>query len=414
MIRDAGAVLQACDALAALSARPDGIERVYLSPQHADAHRLVTPWFEKAGLRTWQDPAGNLCGRMEGCRPALPALMLGSHLDTVPLAGRYDGILGVMIALAVVSRFADRRHQLPFALEVVGFGDEEGTRFGSTLLGSQAVAGGWQDAWWGLKDADGATLREAFTAFGLSPEHVGGAARTASQLVGYLEAHIEQGPFLEAHNEPLGVVTGIAGARRFTLTCTGQAGHAGTTPMGMRQDALCAASEAVLAIERIAARYHCVATVGTLETLAGAVNVIPGRVRFSIDLRAQVDEQRDRAWNAIEQALSSITAQRDVRFECRETHCAAAVGCALRLQDALADGIASVTECPTPPRLMSGAGHDAMAMASITDVGMLFLRCRGGVSHHPDESVLEADVALAIEAMVAAISALADAEMAPV
>lgn len=410
MMRDASAVLNACDALAALSARPDGIERVYLSSQHADAHCLVTPWFKKAGLSTWQDQAGNLCGRMEGRRSGLPALMLGSHLDTVPMAGRYDGILGVMIALAAVSRFADRRDQLPFALEVVGFGDEEGTRFGSTLLGSQAMAGRWQDAWWALQDADGVTLRNAFIEFGLAPEHIGEAARTSSQLVGYLEAHIEQGPFLEAHNEPLGVVTAIAGARRFTVTCTGYASHAGTTPMDMRRDALCASSEAVLAIEHVAIKHHCVATVGTLETLAGAVNVVSGQVRFGIDLRAQADEQRDRAWNAIKQALDSIAAQRGVLFDCRETHRASAVGCAPRLQDAIANGIAAVTGHSTPPRLVSGAGHDAMAMANITDVGMLFLRCRGGISHHPDESVLEEDVALAIDAMVAAISVMAGPE----
>lgn len=408
MMCDAGDVLQACDALAALSARTDGIERVYLSPQHADAYRLATPWFEDAGLCTWQDSAGNLCGRMEGERPGLPALMLGSHLDTVPMAGRYDGILGVMIALVVVSRFADKRHQLPFALEVVGFGDEEGTRFGRTLLGSQAVAGGWQDTWWALEDTAGVTLSEAFTEFGLTPEHVGKAARTPSQLVGYLEAHIEQGPFLEAHNEPLGVVTAIAGARRFAVTCTGHASHAGTTPMDMRRDALCAASEAVLAIECAAAEHHCVATVGTLETMAGAVNVVPGQVRFGVDLRAQADEQRDRTWSAIEQALDGIASRRNIRFERRETHRAAAVGCAPKLQDAIAGGIASVTGSSTPLRLVSGAGHDAMAMANVTDVGMLFLRCRKGISHHPDESVLEEDVALAIDAMVATVSALAE------
>lgn len=407
MIHDAASVMWACDQLGAVSARNEGIERVYLSSEHAQAHTLITPWCEAAGLRTWQDAAGNLCGRMEGAKDGFPALMLASHLDTVPCAGRYDGILGVMIALAVVARFKEKRHTLPFALEVVGFGDEEGTRFGSTLLGSQAIAGGWQDHWWTLTDAEGVTLTQAFTAFGLTPSHIIDATRSPDSLVGYLEAHIEQGPYLEAQQRPLGVVTAIAGARRFEVSCIGHAGHAGTTPMAMRQDALCAASDAVLAIEAAATQHDCVATVGKLETIAGAVNVIPGEVQFSVDIRAQDDAQRDRAWEEIASALTRIETARRVTFAFNETHRATAVECAPHLQSAVAHGITAVTGDENPLRLMSGAGHDAMAMASITDVGMLFLRCAGGVSHHPDESVLEEDVALAIDAMTASVMQLA-------
>lgn len=407
MIWDAASVLKACDELATISARDDGIERVYLSREHARAHALVTPWFEAAGLTAWQDAAGNLCGRMEGAREGLPALMLGSHLDTVPCAGRFDGILGVMIAIAVVTRLKNEREPLPFALEVVGFGDEEGTRFGTTLLGSQAVAGGWQDAWWALQDAQGMTLSQAFDAFGLAPSRLAQATRTPGALVGYLEAHIEQGPYLEAQDKPLGVVTAIAGARRFDVRCIGHAGHAGTTPMIMRQDALCAASEAVLEIESIAREYACVATVGKLDTLAGAVNVIPGQVRFSIDIRAQDDTQRDQAWTAIEQTLSVIESARHVRFDINETHRAPAAPCATHLQAAIASGITATTGEPDPAYLVSGAGHDAMAIARLTDIGMLFIRCAGGISHHPDESVLETDVALAIEAMTSTVKSLA-------
>lgn len=407
MIHDASSVMWACDQLAALSSREDGIERVYLSNEHTKANALVAQWFEAAGLRTWQDAAGNLCGRLEGAEEGLPALMLASHLDTVPCAGRYDGILGVMIAIAVVSRFKEKHYTLPFALEVVGFGDEEGTRFGSTLLGSQAIAGGWQEHWWSLTDADDISLDQAFTSFGLTPSRIAEAARTPDSLVGYLEAHIEQGPYLEAQQRPLGVVTAIAGARRFDVTCTGHAGHAGTTPMAMRQDALCAASEAVLAIEAAAKAHNCVATVGKLETIAGAVNVIPGQVHFTVDIRAQEDAQRDSAWDEIISAFERIKPVRHVTFSFNETHRATAVGCTQRLQTAVAHGITSVTGEDAPLRLVSGAGHDAMAMASITEVGMLFLRCAGGISHHPDESVLEADVALAIEAMVATIAKLA-------
>lgn len=407
MIHDAASVLWACDQLAAISARNDGIERVYLSDEHTRCHEVVAPWFEAAGLRTWQDAAGNLCGRMEGGEEGLPAVMLASHLDTVPLAGRYDGILGVMIALAVMARFKEYRHTLPFALEVVGFSDEEGTRFGSTLLGSQAIAGGWREAWWTLIDADGVSLADAFTSFGLMPSRIADAAKHSHALVAYLEAHIEQGPYLEAQGRPLGVVTAIAGARRFEVSCAGHAGHAGTTPMAMRQDALCAASEGVLAIEVAARTYGCVATVGKLDTLAGAVNVVPGLVHFSVDIRAQDDAQRDRAWDDIVCAFKRIESARNVAFSHRETHRAAAVGCAPHLQSVIAQGIAAATGEIEPLRLVSGAGHDAMAMANITDVGMLFLRCAGGISHHPDESVLESDVALAIEAMVAAVKHLA-------
>lgn len=404
----AAEVLDACDQLAALSAREDGIERVYLSPQHAQAHARVAPWMTQAGMTSWQDAAGNLCGRLEGQAPALPALLLGSHLDTVPLAGRYDGVLGVMVALAVVTRLAPVRETLPFALEVVGFGDEEGTRFGTTLLGSQAMAGRWSPAWWALKDAAGQRLDEAFKAFGLDPNDIARAARSPASLVGYLEVHIEQGPLLETQAQPLGVVTAIAGARRFEVICTGMAGHAGTTPMALRQDALCAASQAVLAIEALAVTHGCVATVGTLSTINGAANVIPGHVRFTVDLRAQQDRQRDAAWQAIARLLCDIESQRKVTFSLRETHRAAAVPCASRLRAAIAAGIQSVVPGQTPPSLVSGAGHDAMAIAHITEIGMLFVRCAGGISHHPDEAVSADDVALAIDALTVAVLTLAE------
>ena len=231
--------------------------------------------------------------------------MLGSHLDTVPDAGRFDGIVGVLMALEIV-RLLRAPHAdgwispLPFALEVVAFSDEEGTRFGKALLGSSAVAGTWNDEWWTLTDADGTTLREAFREFGLDPGRIGEAARRPDELVGYLEAHIEQGPELDRRGESLAVVSSIASARRFQLVIEGEARHAGGTPYDMRRDALLGASEAALAVERICrGEHHIIGTVGQLEAFPGAVNIVPGEAHLSLDLRGEYDGSRDRVWDAI-------------------------------------------------------------------------------------------------------------------
>ncbi|HEV2633857.1 MAG TPA: allantoate amidohydrolase [Actinocrinis sp.] len=404
------AILQRCDDLAALSALPDGlIERTYLTPEHAAANTLVGKWMDEAGLRTWQDAAGNQCARLEGERPGLPALLLGSHLDTVPRAGRYDGILGVMIAVDVAGQVAaavrEQGLRLPFALEIAAFGDEEGTRFGATLLGSRALAGTWDPAWWQLVDADGVSLREAFTAFGLDPAAVGEAARRPQDLVGYLEAHIEQGPVLEERDRALGLVSSIAGARRLLITVTGRAAHAGT-PYAARRDALAGASEAVLAIEALAKPHRLAATVGRMSVVPGAVNVVAGSATFSLDVRAASDQVRDEGLAAILAETDRICARRGLTFEVEHTHAAATVHCAPGMVAALDHGI-RVAGDGDPLSLLSTAGHDAMAVAAVTDVGMLFIRCAGGVSHHPEESVLEADVELAVQAMYPAVLHLA-------
>ncbi|GAA4658672.1 allantoate amidohydrolase [Kineococcus glutinatus] len=403
-------VLARCDELAALSASPDGIERVYLSPEHAAANALAAGWMAAAGLRTRQDAAGNLCGRLEGREPGLPALLLASHLDTVPDAGRYDGILGVVLAVEVAARLRGRAAELPFALEVVAFADEEGTRFGTALLGSRALAGTWDEAWWSLTDARGTTLAEAFAAFGLDPARVGEAARDPRDVVGYLEAHIEQGPLLEDADRALGVVTSIAGARRFSCTVTGEARHAGGTPYERRRDALCAASEVVLLVERTARESGVIATVGRSQAFPGAVNVVPGRVELSLDLRAEHDGDRDGAWERIRAQAERLCAARGCGFAAEEHHSAPGVVCAPRLQEAVRRGIAATGDAE-PPALYSRAGHDAMAVASLTDVGMLFVRCAGGISHAPEESVEPADVALALDALTAAVLDLAGGDL---
>ena len=396
----ADVVLARCSELDAISASPTWLERTHLTPEHRRANALAGAWMEQAGLLVWQDAAGNICGRREGATPGQPALLLGSHLDTVPDAGSYDGMLGVLMAIAVAERLRD--HPLPFALEVIGFSDEEGARFGKALLGSQAVAGTWDDAWWDLRDRDDVTLHQAFLAFGLDPRRVGEAARRPDELVGYLEAHIEQGPYLEAADASLGHVTTIAGARRFRLSVTGEARHAGGTPYERRRDALLGASEMVVAVERLAREAGTIATVGRIEVQPGAVNVIAGRADLSLDLRAATDAERDRSWNEIERELLAVCERRDLRLDVVETHRARAAPCAAWLTDAVVAGIRTTGD-DTPMGLWSRAGHDAMAIAAITDIAMLFVRCHDGISHHPDESVREVDVARGLDAFEQAV-----------
>jgi allantoate deiminase len=414
-------VMARCDELARVTATPGRIERVYLSPEHARVNRLAAEWMRELGMRTRQDAAGNQIGRLDRVvgdtlDPDAPALIIGSHLDTVLDAGRFDGIVGVLMGLEIArllrTPVGDGRFgvALPFALEVVAFSDEEGTRFGKALLGSSAVAGLWDEDWWALTDADGTSLRQAFLEFGLDPARIGEAARRPDELVGYLEAHIEQGPELDRRGEPLAVVSSIASARRFQLVVEGEARHAGGTPYDMRRDALLGASEAALAVERICRdEHHIIGTVGQLEAYPGAVNVVPGEARFSLDLRGEFDETRDHVWDELSRELDAIMGRRGLRWSSREVHSAAAVMCAPLLQDVVREGIGAA-DAPggeDPAVIFSRAGHDAMSIGAITDVGMLFLRNPDGISHHPGESVSAPDVALGIRALAESVLALA-------
>jgi allantoate deiminase len=397
-----------CEELAGVTSLAAGIERVHLSVEHKVANALAGAWMREAGLETWHDQAGNQCGRLEGRQPGLPALVLGSHLDTVTDAGRYDGMLGVMLAIEVVDRIRRSGRDLPFALEVIGFTDEEGTRFGNALFGSRAFAGRVTDEWFDTPDRRGTTLREAATTFGLHPDRIGEAARASDDLVGYLETHIEQGPYLLDADKPLGVVSSIAGARRFALQVTGRAGHAGGTPYARRKDALVAASEIIVEIERIAIETHTIATVGRVRAFPGGVNVVPGIARFSLDLRAEHDADRDAAFERIEAFAQSVCARRGVQFSAEQFYRADAVACDPRLRSAIEAGVRSTGDAD-PMVIWSRAGHDGMAVADVTGFAMLFLRCgNDGVSHHPDEIVTVSDVAVALDAFEAAVLAVAD------
>jgi len=396
-------VLARADELAEHSARPDGIERAYLTPQHARVNSIAGAWMREAGLRSWPDAAGNQCGRRQVDDDDRPALLLGSHLDTVPGAGRYDGILGVLVAIEVADRLRDA--ELSFALEVVAFGDEEGTRFGTTLLGSRALAGSWKDAWLDLTDADGISLREAATTFGLIPEQIGSAARAPGSLVGYLECHIEQGPRLEDLDRALGVVTTIAAAERRMISYRGEARHS-ATPWELRRDALLGASQGIVAIEHIARDQGSPATVGRIRVEPDAVNVVAGFAEFSLDLRDATAAGRDATWGHIRHELHRIAGELRLDLEVTSTHVAPEAPCAPHLQQAIAAGIRATGDAD-PTELVSIAGHDAMAIADLTQIGMLFVRCAGGISHHADESVRADDVALAIDALEAAVLDLA-------
>jgi allantoate deiminase len=398
-------VMHWCDQLAAISSHPENISRFYLTPEHKRCNELVAQWMQDAGMETWVDAAGNLCGRYDGKNPCAKTVILASHLDSIPNAGAYDGILGVLVAIAVVEQFYHNDITLPYAIDIIGFGDEEGTRFGSTLLGSRAVAGTWNPEWWELKDRNGISLKQAFIDFGLDPDNIHSAARNPDDLLAYLEVHIEQGPVLENENLALGIVTAIAGARRFSIDIEGYAGHAGTVPMPMRKDALVGAALGVVLVENIAKEFDVVATVGKIECGPGAVNVIPGHATFTIDIRSGDDQLRDQAFAKIQHELDMICLNRNLVARWTEIHNAPAVVCADWIQALQASVLRDMNLHPYT--LMSGAGHDAMAMADICDVAMYFVRCKGGVSHHPDESVTVDDVALAIDALSNTLQKLA-------
>jgi len=380
-----------CEALARHSEQPDGLTRVFLSPEQRAVSDLVRGWMGEAGLDTRIDAIGNVIGRYEGERPGLPCLMLGSHLDTVRDAGKYDGMLGVVSAIECVADLSSRAVRLPFAVEVIGFADEEGVRFAATLLGSRAVAGTFDLAWLDKTDQDGATMRAALMASGFDPARVGDAARRRDDVLAYVELHIEQGPVLEAERLPVGVVTAISGGNRFNVEVTGMAGHAGTVPMSLRRDALCAAAECVLAVERIArGMSEVVGTVGRIEALPGAINVIPGKVRFTLDARAPGDELRERAVAAMRAEFEVIAARRDVTIVLVPVWEARTAACSPVLQRQLTAAIHA--EGVRVHHLPSGAGHDGMAIIDIAPIGMLFVRCQGGISHHPAEAVTLGDV----------------------
>lgn len=395
-------VMAYCDVLAQYTQTEGMIDRRYLTAEHKQTNQQLASWATSSSLQTWQDAAGNQWLRLPSANEQAKRIILGSHTDTVPNGGRYDGMLGVVVPLALLKFFADNHIQFSFHLDVVGFGDEEGTRFGSTLLGSSAISGDWKPSWRDLCDSEGVSLSQAMTDFGLDIDHIDHASINFDEVLLYLETHIEQGPILEQCDLPLAAVKGIAGARRFEVSLVGHAGHAGTVPMNLRSDPLVVASEWITQVNQSAMEYaHAtcpvVATVGQLEVLPGAVNVIPGRVNLSLDVRSLSDSNRDELIEMLHASLESKSLSTGLSLEWRQTHNASAVACDEQLTQTLSE---TITQCyAESAALVSGAGHDAMVFANKVPTSMLFVRCKGGVSHHPDESVSASDVAAALKVL---------------
>jgi allantoate deiminase len=386
-------VIERCKALATFSETPGVTTRTFLSEPMRDCHREITRWLEQAGAGVEIDAAGNLRALYPGAEPDAPRLLIGSHLDTVPNAGAYDGVLGVIIAVALLEALGGER--LPFGIEVLGFSEEEGVRFRTPFIGSRALVGTLDEELLTSKDEHGVSVQEAIEKFGLNPNAIPDAALTGDVL-GYLEFHIEQGPVLEQVRRALGVVEAIVAQSRLEFTFVGSANHAGTTPMDLRRDAIAGADEWIIEVEKGAQRIPgLTATVGKIEATPGAVNVIAGEARLTLDVRHKSDDVRAIAVRALITKAEEIAKRRGLTVR----QCSQLLQPAVKMDSFLIGQIEEAirkTGCE-PYRMVSGAGHDAMIMAEKVPAAMIFVRTPGGISHNPDETVEVEDVAKALE-----------------
>ncbi len=397
-LEQAREVIRWCRRLASLSEDRNALTRPFLSAPMRDVHTALAAWMARLGMTVRVDAIGNIRGVLRPrVLPApaagMPRFYIGSHLDTVPNAGAFDGVLGTVLAIALVELLGEKR--FPFAIEVVGFSDEEGVRFGAPFLGSRALAGTFDAALLALCDQTGRSLRDAIRHFGLDPDRIVDA-QAPPDAVGYLEFHIEQGPILESLNLPLAVVDVISGQSRAELTFDGFAGHAGTTPMKMRRDALAGAAAWIADVEREALTTSgLVATVGRMTVEPGAGNVVPGRVVMSLDVRHPADRMREAVVERLSKAAEEIATRRGLKltWEPQLDQPSVAMDPAFA---AMLDRALEQSGAP-PHRMSSGAGHDAMVIAGKMPAGMLFIRCEGGISHNPAENVREEDVAAALD-----------------
>ncbi|MCC7684514.1 allantoate amidohydrolase [Janthinobacterium sp. FW305-128] len=395
------AIMQQAETLAGWSDSDYNLTCAYLTPAHRKTAAQLADWMRDAGMQVHIDAVGNVVGRYLSDAPGAKTLMTGSHYDTVRNGGKYDGRLGIVLPIAVVRHLHERGEKLPFHFEVVGFAEEEGVRFKSTFLGSTAVTGKFDVSLLEQLDADGVSMRDALAAAGHEASAIGAIARAPEDLLGYVEVHIEQGPVLLERDLPLGIVTAIAGSSRYLVSLGGVASHAGTTPMTMRKDAASAAAEIILLVERRCSQGEAlVGTVGQLQVPNGSVNVIAGACILSLDIRAAVDAVRQAAVDDILDGIAAICARRQIDYQLELLLSARAAPCAPWLMAQLAQAVESVGI--EPYALLSGAGHDAMAMAAITDVAMLFTRCgNGGISHNPLETMTADDADIAARALLA-------------
>jgi len=386
-------VIARCRRLASFSEDACGTRRTFLSAPMKDCHREVSGWMKSLGMSVSLDAVGNLRGIFPAALSGAPLLLMGSHLDTVPNAGAFDGILGVVLALGLVESLENSK--LPFAIEVIGFSEEEGVRFGVPFIGSRALVGRVDEHLLDRRDEHGVSVRKAIQEFSLNPEKISDA-QLRDDVLGFLEFHIEQGPVLENLNRPLAAVEAIVGQNRLEFIFTGHSNHAGTTPMHLRHDALAAAAEWIVEVEGAARQTAgMVATVGFVEAKPGATNVIPGEARATLDIRHASDEIRTQTLDDLIRHAQTITAKRSVSVEWRTLLAQNAVAMDPFLTHQIEQAIGA-SGCQ-PHRMPSGAGHDAMILAEILPAAMIFLRSPGGISHDPAESVHLDDVAKALE-----------------
>jgi allantoate deiminase len=386
-------VIARCLKIASFTEVPGSVQRTFLSPPMRDCHQEISRWIEPLGAQMHLDAAGNLRALYPAARVDGPRLLIGSHLDTVPDAGAYDGILGVVLAVALLEGLQGRR--LPFAIELIAFSEEEGVRFRTPFIGSRALVGRLDGQLLNIHDAQGITVRKAIENFGLNPENIP-QARLGSDALGYLEFHIEQGPVLESLNQPLAAVEAIAGQSRLEFTFVGRANHAGTTPMHLRRDAIAGSAEWIGTVERVAREIpHLVATVGKIEARPGAANVIAAEARLTLDIRHRSEDVRQHAIDDLIRQAHEIAARRGLTVQERVLSSQPAAVMDTFLTAEIEQAIIK-TGC-TPHRMISGAGHDAMIMAEKVPSAMVFLRTPAGTSHDPAESVAVEDVEKAIE-----------------
>jgi allantoate deiminase len=402
--------------LATCSAPGPGVTRLPFTPEHRAALDMLRALMQQAGLSVHLDAAGTLIGRQEGPEgpdgtegpEGAPVLLLGSHQDSVREGGAYDGIMGVVLPILALMKLRAQAVRLPFAVEVLAFADEEGVRFPTALMGPRALAGTFDMAALEMQDRDGVSLRRAMEDFGLAPDDLPQLRRDRAQVLGWIETHLEQGPVLESTGHGLGIVTAICGIERHIITLRGTAAHAGTMPMALRRDALAGASALVLAVEGLAqARAGVLATVGALALRPGVVNAVPGEVTLTVELRAPNDADRSAAAADLAIIAQDIAKARNLGLEMSRSYAQAATPCADQI--ILALGQAAMACGHTAPLLPSGATHDSSAMADLCPVGMIFTRCRGGISHHPEEYVDPAAMAQAIATLEQTIRGFAAA-----
>ena len=389
--------------LAACSEPGPGVTRLPFTPQHRAALDLLEARMRAAGLAVTLDDAGTLIGRRAGPPGAL-TLLMGSHQDSVRQGGAFDGIMGVVLPLLALEKLAEEGIELPFSVEVLAFADEEGVRFPTALVGSRALAGTFDPEVLSMQDAQGISLRMAMSEFGLDPDRITTLARDPAAVLGFVETHIEQGPVLEAEDQALGVVTAICGIERHQIVLTGETGHAGTLPMEGRRDALVGAAALVTEVVRLGETTPGLrATVGALTVEPNVVNAVPRRVRMSAEFRSPDDDTRRRAGEALHRFARDLAAERNLRIEVELTYVQAAQPC----DSALGARLAAATQAVGMRGLSlpSGATHDASAMADLCPMAMLFVRCRDGVSHKPEEYASASDLGRAIDALAAFLTA---------